>query len=145
MLTEPAYDEFLDIAHARQQDLVERVKKYDTSLKEEVLNKAFLFAISRHRNQYRASGEPYYSHPIEVASILIEYRLDWVSIVTALLHDTVEDGVATYKEIYKKLIEQAQKNEIIVPTYKNKTGNVIPHFHALSAAEKVICNINLVW
>ncbi len=101
MLTEPAYDEFLDIAHARQQDLVERVKKYDTSLKEEVLNKAFLFAISRHRNQYRASGEPYYSHPIEVASILIEYRLDWVSIVTALLHDTVEDGVATYKEIYK--------------------------------------------
>ena len=83
----------------RQQQLVDQVKDYDSDADEVVLNKAYVFSMSRHRTQKRASGDPYFSHPLEVASILVGLRLDPASIVTALLHDTVEDGVATLAEI----------------------------------------------
>ncbi len=83
----------------RQYELVERVKSYDSSLDESKLNRAYVFAMKVHGSQLRASGDPYFSHPIEVAGILTDYHLDSDSIVTALLHDTVEDTDATLEDI----------------------------------------------
>ncbi|MBL28398.1 MAG: bifunctional (p)ppGpp synthetase/guanosine-3',5'-bis(diphosphate) 3'-pyrophosphohydrolase [Rhodospirillaceae bacterium] len=85
----------------RQYELVERVKAYDPKADEEALNRAYVFSMVRHGSQTRESGDPYFSHPLEVAGILTELKLDSASIVTALLHDTVEDKVATREEIKK--------------------------------------------
>lgn len=83
----------------RQFELVERLKTYDPSADEELLNRAYVFSMKAHGTQTRASGDPYFSHPLEVAGILTDLRLDCYSIVTALLHDTVEDTLATIEEI----------------------------------------------
>jgi len=83
----------------RQFELVERVKSYDPGADEDAINRAYVYAMKMHGSQMRASGDPYFSHPIEVAGILTNYRLDTASIVTALLHDTVEDTSATTEEI----------------------------------------------
>jgi GTP pyrophosphokinase len=83
----------------RQFELVERVKSYDPSADEDALNRAYVFSMKAHGSQKRASGDPYFSHPVEVAGILTDFKLDSASIVTALLHDTVEDTVATLDEI----------------------------------------------
>jgi len=83
----------------RQYELVERVRSYDPSADEDALNKAYVFSMKVHGSQTRASGDPYFSHPVEVAGILTGYQLDTASIVTGLLHDTVEDTVATIEEI----------------------------------------------
>ncbi|MEK9646611.1 MAG: HD domain-containing protein, partial [Alphaproteobacteria bacterium] len=83
----------------RQYELVERIRGYDQNADEEALNRAYVFSMKAHGSQMRASGDPYFSHPVEVAGILTHYRLDTASIVTALLHDTVEDTVATIDEI----------------------------------------------
>ena len=83
----------------RQYELVERVKSYDSSADEDALNRAYVFSMKAHGSQTRASGDPYFSHPVEVAGILSELKLDCASIVTGLLHDTVEDTVATLPEI----------------------------------------------
>jgi len=85
----------------RQYELVERVRGYDPTVDEEALNRAYVFSMKAHGSQTRASGDPYFSHPVEVAGILTEYRLDTASIVTGLLHDTVEDTVATIDEIQR--------------------------------------------
>ncbi|HSE77747.1 MAG TPA: bifunctional (p)ppGpp synthetase/guanosine-3',5'-bis(diphosphate) 3'-pyrophosphohydrolase [Alphaproteobacteria bacterium] len=83
----------------RQFELVERVKAYDPNADEKALNRAYVFSMKVHGAQKRASGDPYFSHPLEVAGILTQYKLDGASIVTALLHDTVEDTLATHEEI----------------------------------------------
>ncbi|MCZ6722167.1 MAG: bifunctional (p)ppGpp synthetase/guanosine-3',5'-bis(diphosphate) 3'-pyrophosphohydrolase [Proteobacteria bacterium] len=83
----------------RQYELVERVKAIDSSTDEEALNRAYVFTMKAHGVQRRASGDPYFSHPIEVAGILVELKLDCASIITALLHDTIEDTLATLDEI----------------------------------------------
>ena len=83
----------------RQFELVERVRSYDPDVDEEGLDRAYVFAVKMHGSQKRASGDPYFSHPVEVAGILTEYKLDYASIVTALLHDTIEDTAATYEDI----------------------------------------------
>ncbi len=83
----------------RQFELVERVKAYDPGADEGSINRAYVFAMKAHGSQKRASGDPYFSHPIEVAGILTQYRLDTSSIVTALLHDTIEDTEATNHDI----------------------------------------------
>ena len=85
----------------RQYELVETVKKYDPSADEQAINRAYVFSMKAHGAQKRASGDPYFSHPVEVAGILTRYRLDGASIITALLHDTVEDTHATLPEIEK--------------------------------------------
>ncbi|HIN21491.1 MAG TPA: bifunctional (p)ppGpp synthetase/guanosine-3',5'-bis(diphosphate) 3'-pyrophosphohydrolase [Rhodospirillales bacterium] len=85
----------------RQFELVERVKGYDPSTDEKVLNRAYVFAMKAHGSQTRASGDPYFSHPLEVAGILTDYKVDSASIITALLHDTIEDTDTTLKEIRK--------------------------------------------
>jgi guanosine-3',5'-bis(diphosphate) 3'-pyrophosphohydrolase len=83
----------------RQFELVERVKAYDPAADEAAINRAYVFSMKAHGSQLRASGDPYFSHPIEVAGILAGMKLDAASIVTALLHDTVEDTVATLDDI----------------------------------------------
>jgi GTP pyrophosphokinase len=83
----------------RQVELVEAVRAYDPGVDEESLNRAYVFAMKAHGSQVRASGDPYLSHPVEVAGILTRYHLDLASIVTALLHDTVEDTGATLDQI----------------------------------------------
>lgn len=85
----------------RQFELVERVKSYDPSADEDAINRAYVFAMKMHGSQLRASGDPYFSHPIEVAGILTKYRLDASTIITALLHDTIEDTPATLEDIDK--------------------------------------------
>ncbi len=83
----------------RQYELVEKVAAYDPNVNEELLNRAYVFSMRAHGSQTRASGDPYFSHPLEVAGILTDYKLDCATIVTALLHDTVEDTVATHTQI----------------------------------------------
>jgi len=83
----------------RQFELVERVKSYDPEADEDAINRAYVYAMKMHGLQKRASGDPYFSHPIEVAGILTNYKLDTASIVTALLHDIVEDTQATLEDV----------------------------------------------
>ncbi len=83
----------------RQYELVDLVKSYDPDADEDALNKAYVFAMKKHGAQLRASGDPYYSHPVEVAGILTKFKLDSASIIAGLLHDTVEDTDTTVEEI----------------------------------------------
>ena len=83
----------------RQYELVDRVSSYDPQVNEDLLNRAYVFATQKHGDQKRASGDPYFSHPVEVAGILTDLHLDTASIATALLHDTIEDTDATFGEI----------------------------------------------
>jgi len=83
----------------RQYELVERVKAYNPNANEAILNRAYVYAMKAHGSQKRASGDPYFSHPLEVAAILTDLRLDDATIVAALLHDTIEDTDATRDEI----------------------------------------------
>jgi GTP diphosphokinase / guanosine-3',5'-bis(diphosphate) 3'-diphosphatase len=83
----------------RQFELIDAVKVYDPSADEALLNRAYVYAMKMHGSQLRASGDPYFAHPIQVAGILTQYRLDTASIVTALLHDVVEDTSATREDI----------------------------------------------
>jgi GTP diphosphokinase / guanosine-3',5'-bis(diphosphate) 3'-diphosphatase len=85
----------------RQYELVEKVRSYDPDADEAMINRAYVFSMQKHGSQKRASGDPYYSHPIEVAGILTDLHLDDETIVTAILHDTIEDTVATPEEIEK--------------------------------------------
>ncbi len=83
----------------RQYELVERVRAYDPDVDEALLNRAYVFTVQKHGSQKRASGDPYFSHPVEVAGILTDLHLDTETIVTALLHDTLEDTLTTPEEI----------------------------------------------
>ena len=85
----------------RQFELVERVRTYDPSVDEDAINRAYVFAMKAHGTQLRASGDPYFSHPIEVAGILADMKMDGASIVTALLHDVVEDTTYSQDDIKK--------------------------------------------
>jgi len=83
----------------RQYELVERVLAYAPQADEAMLNRAYVYTVQKHGTQKRASGDPYFSHPVEVAGLMTELKLDQETIVTALLHDTVEDTLATVDEI----------------------------------------------
>ncbi|HZP74691.1 MAG TPA: bifunctional (p)ppGpp synthetase/guanosine-3',5'-bis(diphosphate) 3'-pyrophosphohydrolase [Pseudolabrys sp.] len=83
----------------RQYELIERVRRYNPKTNEALLNRAYVYAMKAHGEQMRASGDPYFSHPIEVAAILTDLKLDDATIAAALLHDTIEDTTATRAEI----------------------------------------------
>ncbi|MDE1174453.1 MAG: bifunctional (p)ppGpp synthetase/guanosine-3',5'-bis(diphosphate) 3'-pyrophosphohydrolase [Parvibaculaceae bacterium] len=83
----------------RQYELVDRVLAYDPKADEGLINRAYVYAMKQHGSQMRASGDPYFSHPIEVAGILTSLKLDTATIVTALLHDTIEDTGSTMAEL----------------------------------------------
>ncbi len=90
----------------RQYELVERVLKYAPSANEALLNRAYVYAMRAHGHQVRQSGDPYFSHPLEVAAILTELKLDDATIATALLHDVIEDTDVTRAEIDQKFGEE---------------------------------------
>ena len=81
------------------EELINKVKDYNRFLNPEKLSKAYSFAVKAHGNQKRDSGDPYSIHPIEVANILTDLKLDSATITTGLLHDTIEDTFATYETI----------------------------------------------
>lgn len=83
----------------RQYELVEKVRAYDPDADEDLLNRAYVFSMKAHGSQLRASGDPYFSHPVEVAGILTDLKMDDETIATAILHDTIEDTVATAADI----------------------------------------------
>src|SRR6266516_1710249 len=83
----------------RQYDLIERVRHYNRNTDEGLLNRAYVYAMKAHGSQTRASGDPYFSHPLEVAAILTDLKLDDATIAAALLHDTIEDTPVTRAEI----------------------------------------------
>lgn len=86
----------------RQYELVDRVRRYNPRTDEALLNRAFVYAMKAHGSQTRASGDPYFSHPLEVAAILTDLKLDDATIAAALLHDTIEDTAATRGQIDKQ-------------------------------------------
>jgi GTP pyrophosphokinase len=83
----------------RQYELLDRVRKYNPHADEDLLNRAYVYAMKAHGAQKRASGDPYFSHPLEVAAILTDLKLDDATIVAAVLHDTIEDTGSTREEI----------------------------------------------
>ncbi|HEY3778384.1 MAG TPA: bifunctional (p)ppGpp synthetase/guanosine-3',5'-bis(diphosphate) 3'-pyrophosphohydrolase [Rhizomicrobium sp.] len=86
----------------RQAELLDRIKAYEPQADEGLINRAYVYAMAAHAKQLRASGDPYFSHPLEVAGILTELKLDVPTIVTALLHDTIEDTHVTYEDVVQK-------------------------------------------
>jgi len=84
------------------EDLIKKVKTYNRFFNPETLSKAYTFALNAHKNQTRDSGDPYLSHPVEVANILTDLKLDSATIATGLLHDTIEDTKTTYKIVEKE-------------------------------------------
>src|SRR5271157_2655692 len=90
----------------RQYELVERVRRYNPSADEDMLNRAYVFAMKAHGTQKRASGDPYFSHPLEVAAILTELKVDDATIVAAMLHDTIEDTAITREDVDKAFGEE---------------------------------------
>src|SRR6202163_525638 len=90
----------------RQYYLVERVRSYNPDTNEDLLNRAYVYAMKAHGAQTRASGDPYFSHPLEVAAILTELKVDDATIVAAMLHDTIEDTTVTRTEVDKAFGEE---------------------------------------
>src|SRR5438309_5281489 len=83
----------------RQYDLVERVRRYNPNTDEALLDRAYVYAMRAHGSQTRASGDPYFSHPLEVAAILTELKVDDATIAAAMLHDTIEDTTVTREQV----------------------------------------------
>ncbi|MEZ5691077.1 MAG: bifunctional (p)ppGpp synthetase/guanosine-3',5'-bis(diphosphate) 3'-pyrophosphohydrolase [Rickettsiales bacterium] len=93
----------------RQAELVEKIKSYDPNIDEDLINRAYVFSMKAHGTQKRASGDLYFSHPVEVAYKLTKYKLDAASIVTALLHDTVEDTEVTLEAVEKNFGKEVRE------------------------------------
>ncbi|MGL5008522.1 MAG: HD domain-containing protein, partial [Paracoccaceae bacterium] len=81
------------------EDLIALVRNYNPRTNTDLIRRAYAYGMKMHEGQMRQSGEPYFTHPVAVAAILTEQRLDDATIVTALLHDTIEDTKSTYAEI----------------------------------------------
>jgi GTP diphosphokinase / guanosine-3',5'-bis(diphosphate) 3'-diphosphatase len=86
----------------RQYELVERVRAYDPEVDEDRLNRAYVYTVAMHGSQKRASGDPYFSHPVEVAGLMTDLKMDEDTIITALLHDTVEDTLTSIEDVEAK-------------------------------------------
>jgi GTP diphosphokinase / guanosine-3',5'-bis(diphosphate) 3'-diphosphatase len=125
----------------RQYQLVEKVRDYDPDADEDALNRAYVFTVQKHGSQKRASGDPYFSHPVEVAGILTDLKLDQQTIITALLHDTLEDTLATPEEIERlfgsevaRLVDgvtklsQIEQKEIAAETEREKAAENLRKF-----------------
>ena len=85
-----------------QKELIEKVKNYNRFFNSDALSKAYTFALDAHKNQKRDSGDPYLIHPVAVADILTDLKLDSATIATGLLHDTIEDTKITYETVKKE-------------------------------------------
>ena len=97
-----AKEKCYNIAMRNDNELISKIKSYNKFTNASTLNKAYDFAVNAHKNQKRKSGDPYVIHPLAVANILTDLRLDSATIVTGLLHDTIEDTKATYNIVLKE-------------------------------------------
>ena len=84
------------------EDLIEDIKKYNPNSNTQLINDAYDFGLEAHDGQVRKSGEPFFSHPLQVAKILTNLKLDDATIVTALLHDTIEDTKRSFSDVSQK-------------------------------------------
>ena len=108
-----------------QKDLIKKVKNYNKFLNPETLSKAYIFALNAHKDQKRDSGDPYMTHPVAVANILTDLRLDSATIATGLLHDTLEDTKATYKTVQKEFGKEVADLVDGVTKISELEGNII--------------------
>ena len=92
-----------------QNELISKIKSYDPDLNVQLIEKAYDFALSAHKSQRRHSGDPYISHPLAVADILLSLKLDTSTIVTGLLHDTLEDTLTTENDLKDEFGEEVVK------------------------------------
>jgi len=113
-----------------QNDLIKKVKSYNKFLNPETLSKAYTFALKAHKNQKRDSGDPYLSHPIAVADILSDLKLDSATIATGLLHDTIEDTKATYQTVEKEFGKEVADLVDGVTKISELEGKVVENFKA---------------
>ena len=94
-------------------DILDKAQAYLAPAELEMIEKAYVFSASVHQGQLRLSGEPYLTHPMEVAGMLADMKLDAATIITGLLHDTVEDTLTTIEQIeaveYDQLMAVAKR------------------------------------
>ncbi|GAA3860774.1 bifunctional (p)ppGpp synthetase/guanosine-3',5'-bis(diphosphate) 3'-pyrophosphohydrolase [Celeribacter arenosi] len=88
------------------EDLIALVRNYNPKTNADLIREAYAYGMEMHEGQFRHSGEPYFSHPVAVAAILTEQALDDATIITALLHDTIEDTKSTYSEVARRFGEE---------------------------------------
>lgn len=128
-------------------DLIGRVRSYNPRSDIALIRAAYDYALAAHEGQFRRSGEPYITHPVAVAALLAEQRLDDATIITALLHDTLEDTSATYREIAEtfgaeiaELVEGVTKltNLQLTSTETKQAENFRKLFMAMSRDLRVI-------
>ncbi len=112
------------------EDLIKKVKTYNPFLNPKTLSKAYTFALNAHKNQLRDSGDPYLSHPVEVANILTDLKLDSATIATGLLHDTIEDTKTTYKIVEKEFGKEVADLVDGVTKISVLEGKIIKHSKA---------------
>ncbi len=107
------------------EDLISLVRNYNPKTNEKLIRDAYTYGEAMHEGQFRRSGEPYFTHPVAVAAILTEQRLDDATIVTALLHDTIEDTKASYSEVEQRFgYEVADQPAAFV--VRDQTGREFP-------------------
>ncbi len=133
----------------KSDDLINKVKSYNKFLNPETLNKAYNFAVKAHENQKRHSGDPYVIHPVAVANILTELKLDSATIATGLLHDTIEDTYATYqtiKEEFGKEVADLVEGVTKISALENqaKTNSKAENFRKLILATSKDIRVLLV-
>ena len=114
-----------------QKELIERVQNYNRFLNPETLLKAYSFAVEAHKNQKRDAGDPYIIHPVAVAAILTDLKLDSATITTGLLHDTIEDTKATYKTVEKEFGREVADLVDGVTKISQLEGKAIPDYLSL--------------
>ena len=112
------------------EDLIKKVKTYNRFFDPKTLSKAYIFALNAHKNQTRDSGDPYLSHPVEVANILTDLKLDSATIATGLLHDTIEDTKTTYKIVEKEFGKEVADLVDGVTKISVLEGKIIEHSKA---------------
>ena len=129
------------------EDLIDLVRIYNPRTNEALIRKAYDYGLRMHEGQLRKSGEPYFTHPVAVAAILTEMRLDDATIVTALLHDTIEDTRSTYTEVealfsteVAELVDGVTKltNLELSSTHSKQAENFRKLFMAMSRDLRVI-------
>ena len=110
----------------KSKELINKIKSYNKFLNPETLVKAYDFALKAHKNQKRHSGDPYLIHPVAVADILTDLKLDSATIATGLLHDTIEDTHATYntiKEEFGQEVADLVDGVTKISQFENKAGD----------------------
>ena len=130
------------------EELIKKVQSYNRFFNRDALSKAYNFALSAHKNQKRDEGIPYISHPVAVANILTELKLDSATITTGLLHDTVEDTKATYETVKKEfgkevadLVDGVTKSHLEEKAVENSKAEILGNLLATSKGRVLLVKL----